>query len=67
MDHQTSERQSLVDIILHFDSGREELLLAVFFQLIFVFFNLNNEKEELVKKPIDCDARLRGELEQHFL
>lgn len=50
MDPQTSEEQSWVDEIPHFDSGYEELLLALFFQLTRVFFYLNHEKEELVKK-----------------
>lgn len=43
---------SCVDIIPLFDSGHEELLLALFFQLTFIFLNLNHEKEELVKIPI---------------
>lgn len=66
MDHQTSARQSLVGV-LHLDSGHEELLLAVCFQLIFVFLNLSNEKEEFVMKPIHCYASWREEYEQHFL
>lgn len=56
----------MVDIISYYDSGHEQLLLALFFQLICVFFNLNHEKEELLKKPRHCDARLRDEFEQHF-
>lgn len=58
MGHQTSDRQNLVDI-LHFYSGHGALLLAaVCFQLRFVFFNLNNEKEEFVMKPTYCDAKV---------
>ena len=68
MDPQTSEEQSWVDKIPHFDSGYEELLLALFFQLTRVFFYLNHEKEELVKNtPIHYSARMRDEFEQHFL
>lgn len=57
MDHQTSEKQSLVDIILYFDSGLEELLLVLCFQCIFVFFNLWNEKEDFIMKFMHYDAR----------
>lgn len=52
MDRQTYAEQSCVDIIPLFDSGHEELLLALFFQLTFIFLKLNHEKEELVKIPI---------------
>lgn len=67
MDRQTYVEQSWVDIIPLFNSGHKELLLALFFQLTFIFLNLNHEKEELVKMPIHHGARLRDELEQHFL
>lgn len=67
MDRQTYAEQSWVDIIPLFDSGHEELLLALFFQLTLIFLNLNHEKEELVTIPTHHGARLRDELDQYFL